>query len=1038
LDRSAAGFLGGSQAAHAFGIVHRSGGYDVDAHARRSPFDSQSFGEDVDAGLGGAHVRLKGDRHERMRRRNADHRSARRAQMFEGRAAGIEGTEQVDIDHRFEAVGRHAQHGRWKITRRAADQYIDRPILLVCDAQRIFTSLVTAHIARDTHGRAAGGAYLPGRPVQFFLGAAHQGDLRAVLGEAFRDAQIDPAAASGDESDFALEEIVAKNAGHTWCAFPWNGSTRRVRAASRPIYTESMRPPSLRQAIRSLRRRPAFALAAILTLALGVGANTAVYQVIYTVLLRPLPFREPQRLLQLWESTPVLPQLQVTVPDFEDWRKSTHSFAQMGAYTLQAMNHITLVGHGDAEVVQATNATPDLFSTMGIQPLVGRAFSPTEDREKRAVALISEKLWRRKFGADPSIVGKAIRLETQSFTVIGVVPTRQAFPEWTDLWIPFSRLEPDWRDTRKYHPLEVIARLRPGVNEDQAQAEMRILAARLAREHADTNATVGAYVIPLARQLTGEVRPALLLVWTAVGLVLVMACANLAHMVLARMLDRRQEMAIRASLGAGRGVLAQLVLTESLLLAGAGGAAGAVLAMAVSRVLATLAESQIPRMKWPAFQAPVWLFAAVVSILCGLLFALPACAQAWGVEASPRSERSMTKPRSPLSSLLMAAEIAMAFVVLTGAALLVRSFVGLLSEDPGFRSKGVLAMELPLPGSRYDSNTAGRLLHTQLLPAVRALPGVQDVAAANCAPLSLRPTEHSRFATRFGIEGKAFEPGRYPVAQLRWVTPNYFQVLGIPLRRGRWLTEADDEKPRYLINETLARRFFPREDPTARRLILGVLDPQPEAFEIAGVVGDVREMGLDEPAAPTLYQITSSPSMTLLIKSAGRPMSLAAPVREAIHAADSGIAVGRTEPLDGYLADSLARTRFALTLLAAFGGLAAFLTAAGIYGLLAYSLSSRVRELGVRAALGASPGSLIYMILREGAAVAIPGLVAGVALSLAFARLMKTMLYRLSPTDPLSLAAVGLLVSAIVLLSAWLPARRAARVDPSLALQSQY
>ena len=798
-----------------------------------------------------------------------------------------------------------------------------------------------------------------------------------------------------------------------------------------------MRLADLRQAMRSLRRRPAFSLAAILTLALGVGANTAVYQVIYTVLLRPLPFRETQKLVQVWESTPVLPQLQVVAPDFEDWRRQTHSFAQMAAYTFQAMNRITLLGQGEPEVVQATNATRDLFSTMGIQPLLGRGFSAAEERQKRAVALIGEKLWRRKFGADPAIVGKAIRLETESFTVIGVVPSRQAFPEWADLWIPFSWLEAELVNTRKYHPLEVIARLKPGVSEEQAQAEMRALAARLANEHPDTNGTVGASVIPLSRQITGEVRPALLLVWAAVGLVLLMACANLAHMLLARMLDRRQELAIRASLGAGRGRLVQLVVTESLLLALMGGAVGAALALAASRVLRSLAESQIPRMESQAFQAPVWLFVAAVSIVCGILFALPACGQACGVEARPGSGRSMSRPRSPVSSILMAAEIAMAFVVLMGAALLVRSFVGLLSEDPGFRAMGVLAMEIPLPGSRYDWDKAGRFLNTQLLPALRALPGVKDVAATNCAPMSLRPTEQMRFATRFGIEGSTFEPGRYPVAQLRWVTPDYFRVLGIPLRRGRWLTEADEEKPRYLINETLARRFFPHQDPTAKRLIMNVLDPHQDLIEIAGVVGDVRDLGLDEVAAPTLYLISSSPRMTLLIGATGDPMRLAAPVRDAIHRADPEIAVTRADPLDRYVADSLARRRFALTLLASFGALAAFLTAAGIYGLLAYSLSGRARELGIRAALGASPVSLVYMIMREGAVVAISGLAAGVAFSLAFARLMKTLLYRLSPTDPLSLSAVGLFVSAIVLLSVWLPARRAARVDPSVALRVQ-
>jgi len=791
----------------------------------------------------------------------------------------------------------------------------------------------------------------------------------------------------------------------------------------------------LRQAIRSLRRRPAFALAAILTVALGVGANTAVYQVIYAVLLRPLPFRDAQRLVQVWESTPVLPQLQAAVPDFEDWRRQSHSFAQMAAYTFQEMNRITLVGQGEPEVVRGTDATADLFPTMGIQPLLGRALSAADERGKLPVALLSEKLWRRKFAADPAIVGRTLRFETESFTVIGVVPSRQAFPEWADVWLPFSWIDPELLNTRKYHPLEVIARLRPGVSEEQAQTEIRALAARLAAEHRDTNGTVGAYVIPLARQMTGDVRPALLLVWAAVGLVLLMACANLAHMLLARMLDRRQEMAIRVALGAGRARLMRIVFTESLLLALVGGASGAALAVAASGVLRRMAQGRIPRLEPLGFAGHAPMFVLAASFVCGVLFALPACAQALRARAAPAGGRSMSKPRSPLGSVLIAAEVAMAFVVLTGATLLVRSFVGLLSEAPGFQAKGVLAMEVPMPSSRYDDAKTAQFWKSQLLPAVQALPGVEAVAMANCAPMSLSGTGRFRFATRFGIEGRTFDPGRYPVAQYRWVTPEYFRVLGIPLKRGRLLAEADRNQPRYLINETLARQFFSGEDPTAHRLIMGVMDPRQGAVEIAGVVGDVRDMGLDEPVQPALYLISSSPRMVLLVKTGGDPMRLAAPIREAIQRADPEVAVLRTAPVAQYVADSLARRRFALTLLAAFGGLAALLTAAGIYGLLAYSVSGRAREFGIRAALGATPATLLRMILQESAAVTIPGLAAGVVVSLAGARLMKSLLYGISPQDPLSLAAACALLCVISVLSVWLPARRAAHVDPGAALR---
>jgi len=791
----------------------------------------------------------------------------------------------------------------------------------------------------------------------------------------------------------------------------------------------------VRQAVRALGRRPAFSLAAIITIALGIGANAAVYQVIYAVLLRPLPFRDPQALLQVWESTPLLPRLQATVPDFDDWRAQSHSFAQMAAYTLQAMDHITLVGVGEPQVLQGTNVTANLFPAMGIRPLIGHAFDSADDRRKRPVALISEKLWRSKFAADPAIVGRAIRLETESFTVIGVLPARQAFPAWADVWLPFSWLEPDLTDSRKYHPLEVIARLRPGVTEEQAQSEMHLIAARLASEHHETNGTVSAYTVPLARQITGEVRPALLLVWGAVGLVLLMTCANLAHMLLARTIDRRQEMSIRAALGAGRGALIRVVFTESLLLALAGGLSGALFAAVADRVLGQMAEGRIPRLDPAAVAWDAPLFVLALSVLCAILFALPACAHARRGHLAPAAERCMSRPRSPLSSVLIAAEVAMAFVVLTGATLVVRSFVGLLNEDPGFHAHGVLAVSVPLPSSIYDGPKAAELLNTQLLPSVRALPGVSDVASVNCAPMSLGPTEHTRFATRFGIEGRTFEAGHYPVAQLRWISPDYFRVLEVPLKRGRWLTEADLDQPRYLINETLARRFFPGTDPTAHRLIMGVLDPHPTAIQIAGVVADVRDMSLDEPPLPTLYLVGSSPNVTLLVKASGDPMRLAGPIRAAVHRADTDAAMTRIAPVAQYVAESLAARRFALILLAVFGGLALLLTAAGIYGLLAYSVSGRAREFGIRAALGASPADLLRMILKEGAALTVPGLAIGAALSLAAGRFVGSLLYHLSPADPVSFAAAGLLLLAIALLSFWVPARRAARVDPGAALR---
>ena len=774
----------------------------------------------------------------------------------------------------------------------------------------------------------------------------------------------------------------------------------------------------MRSAVRSLRRRPAFALAAIFTVALGIGANTALFGVIYSVLIQPLPFRDPGRLVRIWETHPALPQLQVTAPDFRDWRSQARSFDSMAAHTLSAMNTATLLGQGQPEIVHGAMATPDLFPSMGIQPIVGRDFDEAEDRAKRPVAVISESLWRRKFAADSAIAGKQIRLDKQSFTVVGVVSKRQAFPEWADFWMPLSLLEPELQNRRKSHPLEVVARLKPGVTVEQAQTEIQSIARRLAQAHPDTNATVGAFVIPLALEKTRDIRPALLLAWAAVGLVLLMACANLAHLFLARMLERREELAIREALGAGAGHLIRQVLTESLLLAGAGGAVGVVLAVGVGRLLPAEQTS---------WQAPVWLFAIAISAAAGILFGLPAC---WHVLRERRfvaSTRSVVRGRSRVGFVLLAGEIAMAFLVLAGAALLARNFAALLSQPPGFQSERVL--EIPNLPLRADWEKS-------MLPALRRIPGVQDVAAVNSAPMTLGLAEHSRFATRFGIAGRTFDSGSFPVAQYRWATPDYFQVLEIPLRRGRWLTGSEADQNRVLINETLAQRFFSKQDPVGQHLLLGVMDAQQSSLEIAGVVGDVRDFGLDHEAEPMFYGISTGPVMTFLVKTNADPIQFAPKLREAMQALDPELPISKIQPFSQNVADSLARRRFALTLLGIFGALAALLTAAGVYGLLAYSVNARVREFGVRGAVGATRLNLVSMILREAVILMTPGLAAGLLLALAFSSVMKSFVYRLSPLDPWSLASAAVFLIFLTMFSALIPARRAAAVDLATALRA--
>jgi len=775
----------------------------------------------------------------------------------------------------------------------------------------------------------------------------------------------------------------------------------------------------MRSVIRSLSRRPAFALTAILTVALGVGANTALFGVIYTVLIQPLPFRDPDKLVRIWETHPALPQLQVTAPDFRDWSNQNRSFDAMAAHTASAMNRVTLLGEGQPEIVHGSMATSNLFPAMGIQPMVGRNFSDAEERAKQQVAVISENLWRRKFAADPAIAGRQIRLDKDSFTVVGVVSQRQSFPSWADFWMPLSLIGPDYQDHRKFHPLEVVARLKPGVTVEQSQSEIQSIARRLAASYPDTNATVGAYVVPLAREMTRDIRPSLLLAWAAVALVLLMACANLAHLFLARMVERREEMAIREALGAGSGHLIRQVLGESLLLAYVGGVVGVVLALSVRQLVPS--EST-------AWQAPVWLYAMAISVVAGVLFGLPAC---WHVLRERRhltaSTRSVVGRRSRIGFALLAGEVAVAFLVLSGAALLARNFAALLAEAPGFQTERVLeVLRLPL---RADWDT-------KLAPALRRLPGVQDVAAINSAPMSLGPSEHTRFATRFGIEGRVFDNGSFPVAQFRLCTPEYFRVLGIPLSQGRWLTASEADQNRILINETLARRFFASQDPIGQRLILGVMDSKQNSLEIAGVVGDVRDLGLDQEVEPMFYTISTGPVMTLLLKTEADPVRLASAVRVAIQAVDPEIPISKIQPLAQNVADSLARRRFALLLLGIFGAMAALLTVAGMYGLLAYSVNARVREFGVRGAVGASRRDLVTMVLREAAMFVVTGLAAGLVLALVFSSVMRSFVYRLSPLDPISLASAAGLLVLLTMISAFMPARRAAAVELATALRS--
>lgn len=794
----------------------------------------------------------------------------------------------------------------------------------------------------------------------------------------------------------------------------------------------------LRQVVRSLLKRPAFAITATLTIALGIGANTAVYAVVHAVLLEPLPFRQPNRLVQVWETYPGLPRLQVSVPDYLDWKKAVKSLS-LAAYTFQAVDKGTLLGRGDPIAVQAANASANLFGVLGLKPLLGRTYSAQEENSKAPVAVISERLWRQKFSGSPSVIGRPLQLDKRSFTIVGVLRQKNAFPVWADIWLPFSLMDPSLEGTRKFHPLEVIGRLKPGASPRQAEIETEAIARRLSAAYPATNGKIGAFVVPLIETFTRQVRTALLAAWIAVGLVLLIASANLAHLMMSRALNRHHEIALRLALGASRLGVVRIFLLEASVLSLTGGLLGMAAASLALPLVKHLANGQIPRLAGLGVSFPVLLFGMAASLLVALLFAAPSYFQVFRSDLnsniSSGNTRTFSGRQSWLSPVLMGSEVAFSLAVLLAAIMLVRSFSLTLQTQPGFQAKDVLVMHADLADRNWQKSY--EVFNSRIVPELKKLPGVQDVAAINAVPMSLGATEHSRFATRFGIPGVQFQPGSFPIAQTRWCTPNYFHVLGIPLLRGRLLDVADRHHERLAINVAFAKRFFPHSNPIGQKILFGVTGPHPVSAEIVDVVGDVRDFGLNSAPEPTIYSVDVSPEMDIVIKTASDNPAIGNSIAEAMHRIDTEEAIGPLKPLRAYISSSLARQRFILTLIASFAFLAVSFCVVGIYGVFSYSVSRRMREFGICSALGAQKIDLVTQVLKECTIVVLPGLLAGIGISAAFSRLMQTLLYRVSSTDALSSAIAALSILVLCIGSVAIPALRAAKADLAQVLREQ-
>jgi predicted permease len=798
----------------------------------------------------------------------------------------------------------------------------------------------------------------------------------------------------------------------------------------------------LRFGLRMLLKNPGFTLIAVITLGLGIGANTAIFSIINAVLLRPLPFAEPNRLVLIAETHPAVPRLEVATPDFKDWQQQAQSFAEMAAWSLNDWGKPVITDGGEPEQLQSTCITPNLFPLLGISPALGRNFLPDEDQAGRdRVAIVSHALWQRRFAADPSLVGRTIRLNGENHIVVGIMPQGAQLPFETDLWLPLSQLGEHMLTSRVRHPLEVVARLKAGVTVEHARAEMEAIASRLQQAYPETNKTIGVILDPLHEKLTGDMKPALLALFGTAGLVLLITCANIANLLIGRAAQRQREVALRAALGAGRWRLFRQFLTESLLLAWVGGAGGLLLAIwglpLLRAALPELVTEQLPALKTAGPDLRLLGFTLLITLLTGALFGLIPAFQLsrLNLNQSLKEGGKASTGRHRAGRALVIAELALTMVALVCAGLLLRSFNRLLQVDPGFRADHLLSGQITLPEAKYRNYEQVKSFHQRLLSRIAALPGVEGVATINQFPLTA-----SNAKMRFAVEGAARPaPGNFPVAQERAVSPDYFRVMGIALKNGRTFTEDDllNNRSCLIINETLARRFFPNEDPVGQKLLLGVMFPNPVAVPIIGVVADVKDLGLAAPVEPSIYGLGFRNRPLLMVRTTVEPGNLVAAVRQAVTATDREQPIQRIRSLEEALSASLARRRLSAILTGCFAALALLLSAIGIYGVLAWTISERTREMGIRLALGATTGDVLRLVIGQGMKLAFLGLAFGLLASLPAARAMKGLLFGVGASDPATFVAIALLLLLTALLACYLPARRATKVDPIVALRHE-
>lgn len=806
----------------------------------------------------------------------------------------------------------------------------------------------------------------------------------------------------------------------------------------------------LRFALRMLLKKPVFAAIAVMTLALGIGANTAIFSVVNAVLLRPLPYAEPDRLVALWETIPEkgVSRFRVAPANFIDWRDQNQSFEEMAAFSSSTVN---LTGAGEPEQLTGCAVSNGYFRTLGVQPARGRSFLPEEHQSERGrVIILSDDLWQRRFASNPTIIGSTIMLDGASFEVVGVMPpgiypTRPLTaaklpfnPDDQQYFLPMS-MGGQQAANRRSHVLGVIGRLKPEVSIEQAQAEMNALGARLEQEHA-ANRGEGILVSPFMNEVVGETRPAMLVLLGAVGLVLLIACANVASLSLAQMAARRREIAVRSALGASRVRLARQFLSEGLLLALVGGAMGVWLASLGIKALMRVIPQEIPRLDEVALDAKALGFTLVLSLVTSVLVSLAPALQASKADlqaALKEGGRGAGGSRQPLRRALVVSQMAIAVVLVVGASLLIRSFYRLSQVEAGFDPDKVLVMSLSLAQSRYGEWQRASAFYDALLEKVKTIPGVKSAAIAYDHPLE------SNWIDTFSIEGRP--SGQRESADLHIVSPDYFRAAGITLISGRPFADHDDTQHSgaVIVNESFAILHFPDENPLGRRLSIPTpsrfTDQRlPSSFEIVAVARDVKSHGLSAASEPAYYipaRQFPQTGMNLLVRTDGDPMSFAAAVRDEVWSLDRDQPVAETSTLESLLSGSVARPRFNMMLMSLFGAVALGLAAMGIFGLLSYSVAQRTQEIGIRMALGAKRSDVMRLVVSQGLALAMGGIAIGIVASMALTRLMQSLLFEVSPRDLQVFALVSSLLIVVALAACYLPARRATRVDPMTVLR---